>query len=149
MKTLGIILLFMWTTFIIVVMTFTAAKSNPYDYPITRVIDGDTVEFEANFLPGALKQKMYLRIDGVDTPEKGPRAQCIEENMKSLKAKLFTEQEIMNATEIKVFIKGWDKYGGRVLGDVILDGQSLSERLIKSGYAVPYNGGTKQSWCHF
>ena len=29
---------------------------NIYDFTITRVIDGDTVEFQANFLPPPLKQ---------------------------------------------------------------------------------------------
>jgi endonuclease YncB( thermonuclease family) len=107
MQKLGLVLLFIWTLFLLVIIQLTTVRSNPYDYPVTRVIDGDTVEFEASFLPGALKQKMSLRIDGVDTPEKSPRSHCPEENMKSLKAKLFTEQEIMNAMEVKVFIKGW------------------------------------------
>jgi endonuclease YncB( thermonuclease family) len=40
------------------------------------------------------------------------------------------------------------KYGGRVLGDVIIDGEPLSKKLIASGYAIPYDGGTKKSWCH-
>jgi endonuclease YncB( thermonuclease family) len=126
----------------------TQLRANPYDYQILRVIDGDTVEFEADFLPGALKQKMSLRIYGVDTPEKSPRAHCPEENLKSLNAKLFTEQEIMNAMKVQIYIKGWDKYGGRVIGDVILDGEFLSTRLIASGYARPYFGeGPKSNWC--
>jgi micrococcal nuclease len=123
-------------------------RANPYDFQILRVIDGDTVEFEADFLPGALKQKLSLRIYGIDTPEKSPRAHCSLENLRSLNAKLFTEQEIMNATKIQIYIKGWDKYGGRVLGDVILDGQFLSNKLITKGYARPYFGeGEKSNWC--
>jgi endonuclease YncB( thermonuclease family) len=123
-------------------------RANPYDFQILRVIDGDTVEFEADFLPGALKQKLSLRIFGVDTPEKSPRAHCPRENYHSLNAKLFTEQEIMNATKVQVYIRGWDKYGGRVLGDVILDGEPLSKRLISRGYARPYFGeGEKSNWC--
>lgn len=122
--------------------------ANPYNYEITRVIDGDTVEFRAEFLPGVLKQTLYLRIHGVDTPEKSPRATCSEENMQSLRAKLFVEQEISNAYEVKIFIKSWDKFGGRVLGDVILDGEFLSVKLLSQGYAVPYSGrGPKNDWC--
>ena len=42
----------------------------------------------------------------------------------------------------------WDKYGGRVLGDIILDGQSLRALLIQNGYAREYYGEAKQSWCN-
>ena len=136
-------------TLLVSVVWFMAARANPYDYPITRIIDGDTVEFKVDFLPKEFKPYLSLRILGVDTPEKIPRAQCMEENMKSLNAKLFTEQEISNATKKQIIINSWDKYGGRVLGDVILDGVLLSKKLIDKGYAVPYNGGTKKSWCHF
>jgi hypothetical protein len=31
-----------------------ASFANPYDYKVTRVIDGDTVEFVADFLPDPL-----------------------------------------------------------------------------------------------
>lgn len=140
----------LWIFLLILYLMYLASnvKANPYDFQILRVIDGDTVEFEADFLPGALKQKMSLRIYGVDTPEKMPRAHCSEENLKSLNAKLFAEQEIYGAMEIKIYIRGWDKYGGRVLGDVILDGEPLSQRLIQRGYARPYFGeGPKSDWC--
>ena len=50
-------------------------QMNIYDFPITRVIDGDTVAFQANFLPPPLKQELSVRVFGVDTPEKGHRAQ--------------------------------------------------------------------------
>ena len=36
----------------------------------------------------------------------------------------------------------------RVLGDVLIDGQRLSELLIKNGYARAYFGEKKQSWCN-
>lgn len=146
MNRFGILMLLTWFLMLIFVVSVVA---NPYDYRIIRVIDGDTVEFEAPFLPNPLKQKLSLRIDGIDTPEKGFRADCSEENMKSLNAKLFTEQEIMGALSVKILIRDWDKYGGRVLGDVILDGEKLSERLIKNGYAIPYDGGHKESWCPY
>jgi endonuclease YncB( thermonuclease family) len=42
---------------------------------------------------------------------------------------------------------GWDKFGGRVLGDIILDGQSLRASLITNGFAREYYGEEKQSWC--
>ena len=118
-----------------------------YDYKVLKVIDGDTVEIEANYLPDPLKKVLSLRLYGIDTPEKGFRAKCEYENMRALKAKLFTEQEISKSKVIKVEIKSWDKYGGRVLGDLILDGERLTDRLEKNGYGVKYFGKTKPNWC--
>lgn len=135
-------------SFFTIIISTTSLFANPYDYKILRVIDGDTVEIEAPFLPIELKQVLKIRILGVDTPEKGKFARCKQENMMSLQAKLFTEQEISNAKKVQVEIKSWDKYGGRILGDLILDGELLSKRLITNGYAIEYHGEKKtKDWC--
>lgn len=141
-------LLFILTTLAMLFFTINAAKTEVYEYKILRIIDGDTVEIEAPYLPSPLKPSLYLRIDGVDTPEKPPRARCPREDIISLMAKLYTEQEIANASDVRIVLKKWDKYGGRVLGDVLLNGIPLSQKLIDSGYAVEYHGGKKNNnWC--
>lgn len=118
-----------------------------YDFPITRVIDGDTVAFRADFLPDPLKKEMSIRVYGVDTPEKAFRAKCPQEDQKGQLATAFTRQKIANAKQRQVVIMDWDKYGGRVLGDIILDGKSLRQMLIQNGFAREYYGEAKQSWC--
>lgn len=124
------------------------AFANPYNFKITRIIDGDTVEIEVPFLPKELGNHLSIRILGVDTPEKGHRAKCELENTKAVSASLFTDNEVFDAKDIKIIIKSWDKYGGRILGDVILDGVPLSTKLIQKGFAVPYSGkGQKKDWC--
>jgi len=119
-----------------------------YDAVITRVIDGDTVAFQANFLPEPLKKELSIRVFGVDTPEKGHRAQCPLEASKGEAATLFTKTQVNASTKRQVILMDWDKYGGRVLGDVILDGKSLREMLIHQGFAREYYGEAKQSWCN-
>lgn len=119
-----------------------------YDYKINRVVDGDTVEFEAPFLPAPLKPKLSVRVYGVDTPEKGHRALCPSEAQRGEAASQFTKKLVEGAKVKKVELKDWDKYGGRVLGDVILDGKSLRAELIKNGYAREYYGDKKESWCN-
>ena len=114
---------------------------------ITRVIDGDTVAFEAPWLLPPLKPELSIRVYGVDTPEKGFRAKCESEAARGEAASAFTKAQIANATDIKMELLDWDKYGGRVLGDVLLDGQSLRAQLIAQGYAREYHGEAKQSWC--
>ncbi len=124
------------------------AFANPYDFKVLKVNDGDTVVFEAPFMPAPLKPQLSLRVLGVDTPEKGARAGCPAEAAAAEKASAFTKNLVANATEIKVELKEHDKFGGRVLGDLIVDGQRLSELLIKNGHARPYFGEKKASWCN-
>lgn len=123
------------------------AQAEVYDWKITRVKDGDTVEFEAKWLPAPLKPLLSLRVLGVDTPEKAPRAKCEKEAKGGQAATDFTKKRVAEAKKIQIEIKDWDKFGGRVLGDVIIDGQSLSKMLIDNKLARPYNGEAKKSWC--
>lgn len=123
------------------------AQAEVYDWKITRVKDGDTVEFEAKWLPAPLKPVLSLRVLGVDTPEKAPRAKCDKEAKGGQAATDFTKKKVAEAKKIQIEIKDWDKFGGRVLGDVIIDGQSLSKMLIDNKLARPYNGEAKKSWC--
>lgn len=124
------------------------AFAQAYEFLITRVVDGDTVEFEASFLPQPLKPVLKLRIWGVDTPEKGHRAQCSQEAQWGEMATNLTKQLVLKSTKRQIIIKDWDKFGGRVLGDLYLDGISLRESLIKANLAREYYGEQKQSWCN-
>ena len=120
-----------------------------YRFKIIEIIDGDTIRIDAPFLPKELKQTLLLRIYGVNTPEKGFRAKCSRENLMALNAKSYVEQEIKNGKDIFVILYKWDKYGGRVLGDLIIDGVPLNQKLIESNYATPYYGkGKKKNWCY-
>lgn len=119
-----------------------------YDFKVIRVVDGDTIDIEANFLPPELGKHLKLRIYGIDTPEKGHQAKCNAERRKAEEATKFVEEIISKAKVIKVELRKWDKFGGRVLGDLIIDEQRLSEIMISKGYAVSYDGGRKsKNWC--
>lgn len=123
------------------------AQENTYNFPIIRVIDGDTIVFAAPFIPDPLPKELSLRIYGVDTPEKGWRAKCkIEENLGILATDAIQEL-INNSYRREIVLLDWDMYGGRVLGDVLLDGVSIRQILINKGYAKPYYGRKKESWC--
>lgn len=123
------------------------ATAEIYDWKITRVKDGDTIEFEAKWLPAPLKPVLSLRVLGVDTPEKAPRAKCEKEAKAGQAATDFTKKKVAEAKKIQIELKDWDKFGGRVLGDAIIDGQSLSKMLIDNQLARPYHGEAKKSWC--
>ena len=135
---------------IVPVLAIAQPKQKPgvtYDAVITRVIDGDTVAFQADFLPAPLKKELSIRVYGVDTPEKGHRAQCPSEAQRGEAASAFTKQLITNSQKRQVVLMDWDKYGGRVLGDVILNGVSLRQQLLANGFAREYYGEAKTSWC--
>jgi endonuclease YncB( thermonuclease family) len=136
---------------LLAISTMAIAQKQPqgvtYDANILRVSDGDTVVIAAPFLPQPLKPELAIRIYGVDTPEKGFRAKCPAEDARGQAATKFTKDAVAAAQNRQVILYAWDKFGGRVLGDMLLNGQSLRAMLIQNGYAREYFGDAKQSWC--
>jgi endonuclease YncB( thermonuclease family) len=122
-------------------------KGVTYDTEIIRVSDGDTIVISAPYLPAPLRPQLAVRIFGVDTPEKGGRAGCPAEAAAAERASAYTTNLVKNGKKIQVTLYAWDKFGGRVLGDIIVDGQSVRHGLIKNGHAREYYGDKKQSWC--
>jgi len=125
----------------------TPKNSATYDAKILKVSDGDTIVIAATFLPAPLKPQLAVRIFGVDTPEKGHRAQCPQEDQKAQLASKYTAELIASGQKHQVVLYGWDKFGGRVLGDILVNGQSVRQGLIANGHAREYYGEAKQSWC--
>ena len=117
-----------------------------YDWKVSRVLDGDTVEVVVDFLPKELGNRLLVRIWGVDTPEKGWQAKTDKEREMGVSATEFTKQLVKDAKIIKINIISWDKFGGRVLGDLVIDGKSLRSLLLSNGYAREYYGEKKQNW---
>ena len=144
--------LYIFIALLIAIVVPAYAQKQPqgvtYDAQIIRVNDGDTVVISAPFLPQPLKPELAVRIFGVDTPEKGHRAQCPSEDQRGQAATQFTKNAVNAATKRQVVLYNWDKFGGRVLGDIILNGQSLRSMLIANGFAREYYGEAKQSWCN-
>ena len=118
-----------------------------YDTTIIRVSDGDTIVISAPYLPQPLKPELAVRIYGVDTPEKGHRAQCPAEAQRGEQASTWTKNLVAKGRKFQVTLYAWDKFGGRVLGDIIVDGVSVRQGLIQAGLAREYYGEAKQSWC--
>ena len=118
-----------------------------YDTTIIRVSDGDTIVIAAPYLPAPLKPQLAVRIFGVDTPEKGHRAQCDSERARGEKASAWTKSFVKSGKKFQVVLYKWDKFGGRVLGDILVDGVSVRHGLIAAGLAREYYGDKKESWC--
>jgi endonuclease YncB( thermonuclease family) len=87
-----------------------------YDAQILRITDGDTVVIAAPFLPKPLKPELAVRVFGVDTPEKGHRAQCPQEAQRGEAASAFTKNAIATAAAT----------GGKFQATLYMDGISLA-----------------------
>ena len=150
MKLFSLIILFSICICAKVSATQLAKENHIYNWKVIRIVDGDTLEIANEFLPEELK--LFVRMKGVDTPEKAPRAKCKNENILAQKASNYTKNSIENAqknhqkitfSEIK-----WDKYGGRIVAKVMIDESDLGQELVRKGLARIYNGDKKKSWCN-
>ena len=123
------------------------AEAADYEWPITRIVDGDTLRVDAAAdLPGELAA-LSVRIRGIDTPEKGGRAKCDSERARGQAATAFTAEAVAGARSIVIRDPEWGKWAGRVIADVLLDGRSLATALLQAGHARRYDGGRRGAWC--
>ena len=134
--------------FLLIISLFLLINASPryYYWDTVRVVDGDTIEVIIPNIPSELKT--YVRVAGVDTPEKGKKALCSKENKLASEATKLTKKMIDEAKVIKYSDIKWDKYGGRILANVTIDNKDLSVILIENKLARNYHGEKKQSWCN-
>ena len=148
--------LFSFTILFFSIICFRASASNAvkevnvYNWKVIRIVDGDTLEIANQFLPEELK--LFVRMKGVDTPEKAPRAKCEKENILAQKASNYTKNSIEKAQKNRQKITfseiKWDKYGGRIVAKVMINESDLGQELVKKGLARVYNGEKKKTWCN-
>lgn len=112
---------------------------------VTSIYDGDTFRVNIKGYPDLLGYRMSIRVNGVDTPEM--RGKCQQEKDLARKAKQITVAALRNGKKIELRNMKRGKYF-RIVADVYIDGESLTTKLINSGLAVKYDGGTKtKDWC--
>lgn len=81
---------------------------------------------------------------GIDAPE--IRAKCDAERYAAVAARDYLEA-LLRGSAVRICDPTWDKYGGRVLATVTVDGALVAETMIAAGHARPYDGGRRQGWC--
>ena len=107
---------------------------------IVSVYDGDTIKVVFAVL-GKL-YKFNSRIQHVDTPE--IRTRNKKEKEYGLKVRDKLREKILNKV-VTIICDDFDKYG-RLLIDIEIDNELISDWLINNDYAFRYDGGTKKSW---
>ena len=123
------------------------SNKDPYIYRIKsigRVVDGDTIDADID-LGFDISLTKRIRLAGIDTPES--RTKDLAEKALGLDAKNWLKQKLHDAYDIIIRTKlpdSTEKYG-RIIGNLYINGEdeSLNNRMITDGYALPYDGGTK------
>jgi endonuclease YncB( thermonuclease family) len=119
------------------------------------VYDGDTVKF-LMFSGGTSGPviKLSLRLLGIDTPE--IRGSSVDEKTAAvisrdrlaalIDAPIRSRARLVRQHLTQIVIRDWDKFGGRVLGDIMVDGRSVANVLCEEGFGRKYNGEKKAPW---
>lgn len=113
---------------------------------IVSVYDGDTftiiIQLNNKF------SKFKVRLYGVDCPEVKPLRKNfkteelrLEEKARGFEAKKYVSDLIFGEI-LKIEAMGFDKYG-RLLAEVYIGEEKLSEKIIEDGFGYAYFGGTK------
>ena len=122
-------------------------EKDPYVYRIKsvgRVVDGDTIDAAID-LGFDISLTKRIRLAGIDTPES--RTRDLKEKELGLDAKEWLKHQLKDAIDIIIRTElpdSTEKYG-RIIGHLYINGEdeSLNNRMITEGYALPYDGGTK------
>ena len=118
------------------------------DVKISKVIsvyDGDTLRVNIDSFPDIVGKNIRIRIKGIDAPE--IKGKCQKEIDLAIMARDYLRNAInkSNLIELRNIERG--KYF-RIVGELYIDGENISNNLIKRRLAYHYNGGKKRSWCY-
>lgn len=112
------------------------------DVTVSRVVsvyDGDTFRVDIDEWPGIVGRNMPVRIAGIDTPER--RSKCSKEKILAYKARQKLAAILRQGDVVLKNIRRGKYF--RLLSDVFVNGKSVADLMIQSGYAVRYDGGRK------
>lgn len=118
----------------------------PYRGIVDTVHDGDTVNVKLTIdhdegFDLRLVANIYarVRIAGINAPELS--------TVEGKAARDFAQTLLHPGDEVQVLSHGWDKYGGRIDGDVSFKQAGVfvdfATAMLNARYAVPYDGGAR------
>ena len=108
---------------------------------VVKVYDGDTVHIVFPIFNN-MYFKWNCRINRVDTPELRTKNKLEKEMGYKVRDKL---REKILGKIVTVNCGEFDKYG-RLLAEIEIGGENISDWLIENEYAFKYDGGTKKLW---
>lgn len=105
-----------------------------------KVYDGDTITVVFK-LDGEF-YKFSIRMNGYDSPEIKTRDKL--EKKYAIISRNYLRELVLDKI-VTLECLDYDKYG-RILANVIVDGENVNDKMLKNGYCVKYDGGKKQKW---
>jgi len=114
----------------------------PVSARVLRVIDGDTLLVEIKIWFGQTVIE-HVRIAGIDAPEM--KGRCPSEIEAARGARQYLAG-LVSGEPVELRDVKREKYG-RALAAVTAGGIDVPARMIEAGYARPYAGGKRLSWC--
>jgi endonuclease YncB( thermonuclease family) len=112
-----------------------------YEGQVIKVYDGDTVTIAAKMpYNSSPLYRFSVRLSGIDSPE--IKGKSPAEKEAAIIARDALEKLILHK---KITLKNHktEKYG-RILADIYLNDLHLNKWMLDNGYAIPYDGKTKQ-----
>ena len=113
-----------------------------YSCKVNRVVDGDTIDVVLD-LGFDILYRCRVRLYGIDTPESRTRNK--DEKVRGKLAGSFLQDAVDKGNKVIIETKLKDSKGkfGRVLGNVIVDGENINQLMIDNYLAVAYFGQSK------
>lgn len=108
-----------------------------YSATVLSVSDGDTVRVMLDKGHGTY-QNYAIRLIGINAPEMNDPDEAVR--ARAMQAKELLATLLPVGTECFVVSRKWDKYGGRVDGDIYLTlngSESINKKMLDSGLCVP------------
>jgi len=103
----------------------------PYKGVVDLVHDGDTVNVRLD-VGFDLTVYARVRVAGINAPELATDA--------GKTARDYARTLLHPGDAVTVVSHGWDKYGGRIEGDIVYGGLDFAGAMIAAGHAVVWDG---------
>jgi len=123
----------------------TFAYENVKISKVISIYDGDTLRVNIDSFPDIIGKNIRIRLKGIDAPE--IKGKCQKEIDLAIMARDYLRNAINQSSQIELRNIQRGKYF-RIVGELYVNGENMSNNLIRRKLAYHYNGGKKRSWCY-
>lgn len=113
--------------------------------------DGDTITVSVNDWPPIIGERIPVRIEGIQAPERRSRCDTEEEKERERElaadARIYLVERLRGAEAIELRnIERGSFY--RIIAQVWADGENVGQEMLEAGHAIPYvEGEGGRAWC--
>lgn len=113
--------------------------------------DGDTFTATINDWPPIIGERIPVRIEGIQAPERRSRcdteAEKARERQLAADARIYLVERLRGAESIELRRIERGSFF-RIIAEVWADGENVGQEMIEAGHALPYQPGQGgRSWC--